>query len=330
MENVEKNCVEENDNIEERVFHQIIREICKEKEIEFEKLSYDWIVQLRKGNQVQHITGNRMDLNFEAAGRVACDKYATYEVLKSNDVPVIEHKMVFNPTNRSKYIDDNGIWSGIIDYFYKNNCKIVVKPNDGYEGQGVYLCETLKDLEIAIHKLFKSNGSISICPYYDIDTEYRTFYLKGECYLIYGKKRPHVIGDGVHTVNELIHSADFYLPDNSVVKDNLKNIDLEYVPAKDETFFISWKHNLTGGAVPTIVEDEALKSKITDLVAAAAHAASIDYATIDVIETKDKAMYIMEINSGVCMTKFIEQIPDGRDIAKKIYTKAIDTMFTRK
>lgn len=317
----------EKEQNEERIFHTIIREICEEKGIDCKKLSYDWILELKKNNKVYHIAGNRFDLNKEAAGRIACDKYATYEVLKSNNVPIIEHRMVFNPINRSKYIDDNGIWSGIIEYFYKNNFKIVVKPNEGCEGQGVYLCETLKDLEKAIHILFRNNGSISICPYYDIDTEYRAFYLKDECYLIYGKTKPHVIGDGIHTINELITNNNIYLPDNSIVEDNLKGIDLEYIPSKEEKFFISWKHNLTGGAVPKIVDNEKLKSKITSLVLSAAHASNIDFATIDVVETKDKEMYIMEINSGVCMTKFIEQIPEGRDIAKKIYTKAIDKLF---
>ena len=188
----------------ERVFHTIIKEICEEKGINVKKLSYDWILELEKDGEIFHIAGNRFDLNPEAAGRVACDKYATYEVLKSNDVPVIEHKMVFNPTNRSAYIEEEGIWTGIIDYFHANNDQLVVKPNDGCEGQGVYLCKTLKELEVAIHKLFKTNPSISICPFYDIDTEYRTFFLKGECYLIYGKTKPYVIGDGVHNISELI------------------------------------------------------------------------------------------------------------------------------
>jgi hypothetical protein len=29
------------------------------------------------------------------------------------------------------------------------------------------------------------------------------------------------------------------------------------------------------------------------------------------------------------MTKFIDQVPEGRDLAKKIYTRAIDKLFER-
>ena len=40
--------------------------------------------------------------------------------------------------------------------------------------------------------------------------------------------------------------------------------------------------------------------------------------TIDVIETKDNQMYVMEINSGVCLTKFINHVAEGRDIANNV------------
>lgn len=311
----------------ERIFHTIILELCKEKNIDVKKLSYDWILQLQKGDKVRHIAGNRFDINKEAAGNIACDKYATYEVLSSQNVPVVEHKMVFNPVTRTKYIDSNGIWSDVISYFNSHNNKIVIKPNNGCEGQGVYLCETLKDVENAIEKLFRSNGSLSMCPYYDIDTEYRTFYLNGNCYLVYGKTKPYVVGDGVSNIQTLLETENIYMPNNAVVSDNLSKIDMDYVPADKEKYYLSWKHNLSGGATPLIVQDENLKTRIYDLVKKAGHAANINFATIDVIKTVEDDLFVLEINSGVCMTKFIEQVEGGYDIAKGIYSKALDEMF---
>ena len=35
----------------------------------------------------------------------------------------------------------------------------------------------------------------------------------------------------------------------------------------------------------------------------------------------------MEINGSVCMNKFITDAPNGKEIARKIYGKAIDKMF---
>lgn len=322
--------MEKSDNGEERVFHQIIREICEEKEIGFEKLSYDWIIQLKKDNLVRHITGNRFDINSESCGRIAGDKYATYEVLKSNNVPIIEHQMVFNPITRGEYLNGQGIWEKVIKFFYDNNCKIVVKPNQGCEGVGIYLCNTIAEVEYAITKLLKNNGSLSICPYYEIDTEYRTIYLDGNCELIYGKTKPYVVGNGVDSIEILINEQLQNFPHNFIVEQNMCEIDLNFVPQKDEKFYLSWKHNLSGGALPTILEDEELKSKISRIAKKAAEAMNIQIASIDIIKTEDNKLYVMEINSGICMRHFIENTDGGYDIAKRIYAKAVDNMFRKK
>ena len=67
----------------------------------------------------------------------------------------------------------------------------------------------VEDAEEAINKLFETNGSISLCPYYDIKTEYRSFYLDGKVLLIYGKTKPFVIGDGNSTLRELIEKLKY-------------------------------------------------------------------------------------------------------------------------
>lgn len=310
--------------LEERIFHQLMRELCSEMNINMEKLSYDWILQLTKDGKVRHIAGNRFDLNPEATGNIACDKYATYEVLKSQNVPVIEHVMIFNPASRSKYISDEGISLTIVSEFLKHN-SLVVKPNHGCEGQGVALCRTLKEAEGAVQKLFKSNGSISICPYYDIKTEYRTFYLNGEVHLIYGKTKPFVVGDGKATLGELIENLN--LPNKSVVDDNLRNIDNSYVPKENEKVEISWKHNLSGGATPNVLEKSELYERVMELAIKAGKAMNINFATIDVIQTADDELYVLEVNSGVCATIFIEYVDGGYEIIKDIYRKSLESMF---
>lgn len=114
--------------MEERIFHVLMREVCDEMVIKVEKLSYDWILQLSKDGKVRHVTGTRFDLNPEATGDIACDKYATYEVLNSQNVPIIKHVMIFNPATRASLIEDEGIWLTVISEFLKYGC-LVVKPN---------------------------------------------------------------------------------------------------------------------------------------------------------------------------------------------------------
>ena len=308
----------------ERKFYVLMREVCAEMNIKIEELSYGWILQLSKDDKVRHITGTRFDLNSEATGNIACDKYATYEVLNSQNIPIIKHVMVFNPMNRAFLIEDDGIWSIVVSEFLKYGC-LVVKPNYGCEGQGVFLCHTLKEIEFAIHELFKTQSSVSICPYYDIRTEYRTFYLDGKVYLIYGKTIPFVIGDGVSSIGKLVEKLN--LPNKSVVQENLEKLDLNYVPGNGEKINISWKHNLSGGAKPEILLKGELYDRIEQLAIKAGKAMNIKFATIDIIETTDNNLYVLEINSGIGATIFSESVEDGDAIIKEIYKHAIQKMF---
>lgn len=310
--------------MEERIFHVLMREVCAEMDINVEKLSYDWILQLSKDGKVRHITGTRFDLNPEATGDIACDKYATFEVLRSQNVPVIEHMMIFNPATRASLIGDEGIWTTVTSEFLKHN-SLVVKPNYGCEGQGVFLCRSIKEVETAILKLFKNQNSVSICPYYDIKKEYRTFYLDGKVKLIYGKTKPFIVGDGKSTIGELVEHLN--LPNKSVVKDNLMDLNLSYVPAVDEKIDISWKHNLSGGAKPTILQKNDLYTQIEQLAIRAGKAMNINFATIDIIETTDNNLYVLEINSGICATIFTELVDGGTEIIKDIYRQAVKKLF---
>lgn len=311
--------------MKERFFHTMIREICSEMNIKVEKLSYDWILQLTKDGKVRHITNYLFDNNPQATGSIASDKYATYEVLKSQNVPVIEYKMIFNPTTWGEYIPKEGIWSTVVSEFSKHG-KLVVKPNNEREGIGVELCHNLGETEIAIQKLFEQHHtSISICPYYDIKTEYRTFYLNGEALLIYGKTKPFVIGNGKSTLKELVETL--HLPNKEVVKDNLHSLDMNYMPKEGEKIEISWKHNLSGGAIPNILEKGELYRKIEKLAIQAGKAMNMNFASIDIIQTTDNNFYVMEINSGICADLFAKQVDGGYEIMKDIYRKALEALF---
>lgn len=308
------------------MFHTMIEEICSEMNIKMEKLSYDWILQLSKDGKVRHITRNLFDNNPQATGKIVADKYATYEVLKSQNVPVVKHTMIFNPAMRGEFIPEEGIWNTVVAEFSKAG-KLVVKPNDQSEGIGIELCNSLRETEIAIQKLFNQNNTaVSICPYYDIKTEYRTFYLNGEVLLIYGKTKPFVIGDGKSTIQELTKTLHFS-NNHLIMQENLKLLDKYYIPKEGEKIEISWKHNLSGGAIPTILEKGELYQKIEKLAKEAGKAMNMNFTTIDIIHTTDDELYVMEMNSGVCGSIFAETVDNGYEMIKDIYRKAIQALF---
>ena len=304
---------------------ELIYEICKELNIKIEELSYGWIYKLTKDGKIRYIGRKSFDINNVESSIIASDKYATYEVLKSQNIPIIEHKIIFDPEKRKDYMSKKEIIDIISSEFMKNG-KIVVKPNTGETGKDVFRCYSVKEIEKIVKELLKNNSSISICPYYDIKNEYRVFYLRGEVLLIYKKIKPFVIGDGKSSLKELVSKLN--LPKNDVVEENLSKLDLNYIPENKEKIELSWKHNLSGGATPQIIEkNDKVYKEVERLAIKAGKTLNMIFATVDIIETDKDSFYVLEINSGVGATLFSKLAPNGKKIVKDMYKKALENFF---
>ena len=305
-------------------FYKMLNEICEEKQIEQKEISYGWIRELKKDNKAHYIMRYQFDLNSEIAYNIAGDKFATYEVLKSNNIPTIEHRMIFSPETRSGYYENKFI-DEAKELLINNNNKVVIKANNSCQGKDVFICVTEEEIEIVVTKLFEEkNDTLSACPYLDIDFEYRVVYLDGEILFVYKKRKPYVTGNGKNTIRELI---DLKFKDQIKV-DLCRKVNLDMIPEDGEEVTISWKHNLNNGAEPIVIDetDEFLK-EVKSVAVKAGNAVNIKFATIDVAVTHDKKVLVMEINASVCMNKFSEIVPGGFDIAKNVYAKAVDKMF---
>lgn len=307
-----------------KAFYKIMDEICDERNIKQNVISYGWITELKKDNISKYIIGYQFELNSAISYNIAGDKFATYEVLRSNGIPTIEHRMIFNPETRSRYYKNKFLHEAK-ELLKQNENKLVVKANDSCKGKDVYFCSTDEEIEHVVKKLFdEKNDTLSACPYLEIDYEYRAIYLCGEILYIYKKKKPYVTGDGIKTVRNLI--------DEKFAKEELldvcKELDKEYIPEKGEEVTISWKHNLSGGAEPILVDetDEYL-NRVKELAVNTGNAMNIKFASVDIALTNKKEILVMEVNGSVCMNRFAEIIPNGYEIAKSVYAKAVDKMF---
>ena len=146
--------------IEGNVIHEFLDEICNELNIKYEYLSKDWVIKLKKDNKTRFITGYKFDLNNHALGNIFDDKYALYEVLKNENIPIIEHNILYSNENQSHYAIDCNDISIIKKYFKSHNSKIVIKSNTGNSGKEVYLINNVDDIEPILNELFINNYSI--------------------------------------------------------------------------------------------------------------------------------------------------------------------------
>lgn len=306
-------------------FFKIIDEICQEEDIQQKMISYNWIRELRKNNKTHYIMSYQLDLNTANSYNIAGDKFATYDVLKSNNVPTIEHRMIFNPKTRSKFYTEKFI-KDAENLLLENNNKVVIKANESCEGRDVYFCSSKQEIENVVEKLFSENkDTLSACPYIDIDYEYRVIYLDGEILYVYKKKKASVIGDGKRTIKELVAEIN---EKRNINIEIIKDLDLNYIPSIGEEIYVSWKHNLYNGAIPIVVdENDKYVNQVKEVALLAGKAMNINFASIDIALTSSKKVLVMEVNGSVCMNKFSEIIPNGYNIAKEIYKKAIIKMF---
>ena len=294
-------------------FNKIIKEIGKELNIKITLLSDNWLTILEKENKIRYIQGYKFSLNDHALGNILDDKGLFYDLMIYKKYPIIEHKVIFKETNKKE----------IVKYFNDNNQKIVVKGNIGTCGKEVFLIDDEKDLLNKIDFLFQSQFSISLCPYYNILHEYRVIVLDNEAKIIYGKKRPKVIGDGKSNLLEL---AKKFNKEYFSVKENC-NFDCDYIPKLNELVELSFQFNLSKGSIAFFDLEKEFKDKIIDLALSISNDINLFFGSIDIIETVNHELFIMEANSGVMMDNIIKQHENGYNIAYNIYKEAVEKMF---
>jgi glutathione synthase/RimK-type ligase-like ATP-grasp enzyme len=169
------------------MFNEMIREVCAERNIRCETLSFGWLLSLTRDGKVRHIAGHHFDGNAAAADRIACDKHACYTVLTHNGIPAAVHEIIFDPVSRAGWMGEGGAWRRALTLFHAFGHKVVVKPNAGWQGRDVCLCKTPAEMERALSAVFQREPNACVCPFYKIKNEYRVFYVYGDCPLAYGK-----------------------------------------------------------------------------------------------------------------------------------------------
>lgn len=299
----------------ERQLVRIIREICSENEIEFKSFSYNWILQLSANSRRMYIYGYKFPNNNAAIEQICNDKSALSDILYEHKISHVEHYYFASPNN-AQYVDQAGDWPRMIELLHRYR-RIVCKSNSGSGGRNVFKVDSQKALEGAVHKIFSKVKSMSIAPYRIITAEYRVIIVNSRVELVYEKKKPSVMGNGVNTVKQLIEqNSDLYSTEIE------PDLELSYIPALDEVVEVTWKHNLSQGAKPIIITDIALKERLSELALSCALALNIEFASVDIVQD-EYGFEVLEVNSGIMMENLALSSSENYIIAKEIYKKAI-------
>lgn len=301
-------------------FNKIVEEICIEKGINCTFLSKDWLIILEKDGKRRFITGYKFDINSCGASLLSDDKFSTYTYLNNQNIPVVSEKIIYSSSNKNAFAKDANSIEVVKDYFEKYNNNIVIKQNKGTCGNGIEHITDMDTLEEVYERMSRRYYSVCLSPYYDIENEYRVIMVDSNPRLMYKKMKPVVIGNGKDDIKTLLCNFNPKFFENKEIKENR-------VLAENEVYQYDWKHNLCKGAKVSMDIDEEIRKIIQDLAIRTANTIGLRFESVDIIKTYNNEYYVMEVNSGVMMDNFIDQIEDGYEISKNIYREVIDKMM---
>lgn len=169
-----------------RFFVEAIKKAAQEQGIKTSWMSDDWICELQKGSKRQFLYGFNFPLNSATAWEIAKDKSATSQILTKHKISCVNHKLFIRP-ELQKYGRVQTSLEDILTYAKKLNYPLVCKDNHGAGGNNVFKVSSEKELTRALARIWKKVRGASLCPFFEIECEYRFFILDGKIQFAFKK-----------------------------------------------------------------------------------------------------------------------------------------------
>src|SRR3954470_22238456 len=190
----------------QRAFVSAVQKYCAEHGIAVETRSQGWLMVMQQGPKRHLAYGYDLGLNSAVTHRIANDKAATAELLGMNGLACVPHAFFPSPA-LGDYVPAAGTFEAMLGLLKQHPGGIVVKPNEGTSGRLVFKVLDRPALERAVSAIFSLNLNLAISPYLEIKHEVRVVLVDDLPLIVYGKGRPSVTGDGVHSILELALAA---------------------------------------------------------------------------------------------------------------------------
>ncbi|HET7286788.1 MAG TPA: acetate--CoA ligase family protein, partial [Pyrinomonadaceae bacterium] len=241
-------------------------------------------IQLGYGKYLHYVQAAMTDKTNAIAVELAQDKEETKERLDLHGIPVPKGKVVYSLKEALKAADEIGR-------------PVVVKPVSGHQGQGVTLeVSTRQEMKTAFDVAREYSPAVLIEETFE-GLNYRVMIVGGRMVAASERVLPHVIGDGVNTIGDLIaHENRNPLRGDGHEKPLTKikvdaeiithlqhaGMTLESVPARGERVTLSSRSNLSTGATAQDVTDQVHPS-IARLCERAARVIGLDVCGVDLV-----------------------------------------------
>ena len=294
--------------------------------IPYRRLTDGSLVQLGWGSRQRRIQAAEIDSTSAIAEAIAQDKQLTKSLLTAAGVPVPEGVSVET-------------YEEAVEVMRRLNAPVVVKPRDGNQGKGVTTNVVSEDhLAIAFRAALEYSDDILVerfVPGHD----HRLLVVGDKLVAAARREPPHVIGDGVLTVRQLVDrvNADPRRGDGhatSLTKIRFDEIaharlgiqgyEADSVPPQGARVILRNNANLSTGGTATDVTDE-VHPELARRAVEAAQMVGLDICGVDVVcESVDQPLEaqrggIVEVNAAPGLRMHINpSYGNGRDVGTAI------------
>jgi cyanophycin synthetase len=257
---------------------------ARERGIPTFRVNSDSLVQLGYGRNRKFIQAAMTNHTSGIAVEISCDKELTKTILEQADLPVPRGRVVETAEEAVSTMRDLG-------------APVVVKPMDGCQGKGVSLNLTTA-AEVSEAFLIAQEYSHDVLVEEQLTgRDYRVLVVNGKMVAASERLPCHVVGDGLHTLGELIEIAnrdplrgeghDNFL--TKIVVDEVmlcclhkRNLSLEYVASAGEQVFLRETGNLSTGGTATDVTD-IVHAEVKRQCERAARVVGLDICGLDLV-----------------------------------------------
>ncbi|MFS2037080.1 cyanophycin synthetase [Polaromonas sp. CT11-55] len=238
--------------------------------IPYRRLTKGSMVQFGWGAKQRRIQAAEVDSTSAVAESIAQDKDLTKKLLRAAGVPV--------PLGRP-VTDVDDAWAAARQV----GLPVVVKPQDGNQGKGVTVnINTREHLETA-YKAAAEHGEVMVEKFLP-GSDFRLLVVGNKLVAASRREPPQVVGDGLHTVRELVdivnqdprrgegHATSLTkirFDDIAVARLEVQELTPESIPAKGRRVILRNNANLSTGGTATDVTDDVHPSVAARAVAAA-------------------------------------------------------------
>ena len=268
--------------IHHRFLNQALIEIARARGLVYEEWGQGWLTRVGDGRRSLSTYGYQLSLNSAVAASGARDKAAAVERLERDGVAVVPTRLVLGDV-RQAWLDGRRAADVLDQVLADWSPPLIVKPNEGSSGDGVFLCRDRPQVHRRVLELLEREPAVVVQPFLDLVREERWIVLDGAPRMRYTKTPGAPDGAG--------RRAPLF--------------------------------NLALGATVGEFGLEGARPGTRELALAAAGSLGLRVAAVDLVHGVDGSCRVLEVNSGLSFEHLVRLEPSCRTEAVAVYDAAV-------